>query len=64
MNVFSDNVSLFFESIKEKLKIYCNVLFNVNIINKIVAKKFLKTIINYNFLLMNSRNLILKDLTL
>ena len=56
VNVSSDNVSLFSESIGEKLGIYCGALSGANIANEVAAEKFSETTIGYDPPPMDSRN--------
>ena len=56
VNVSSNNVSLFSESIGEKLGIYCGALSGANIANEVAAEKFSETTIGYDPPPMDSRN--------
>ena len=56
VNVSSDKVSLFSESIGEKLGIYCGALSGANIANEVAAEKFSETTIGYDPPPMDSRN--------
>ena len=54
--VSSDDVSLFSESIGEKLGIYCGALSGANIANEVAQEKFCETTIAYDPPPMDSRN--------
>lgn len=56
VNVSSDDVSLFSESIGEKLGIYCGALSGANIANEVAQEKFSETTIAYDPPPMDSRN--------
>lgn len=56
VNVSSDNVSLFSESIGEKLGIYCGALSGANIANEVAEEKFSETTVAYDPPPMDSRN--------
>lgn len=56
VNVSSDNVRLFSESIGEKLGIYCGALSGANIANEVAAEKFSETTVAYDPPPMDSRN--------
>lgn len=56
VNVSSDDVSLFSESIGEKLGIYCGALSGANIANEVAQEKFSETTIGYDPPPMDSRN--------
>ena len=56
VNVSSDHVSLFSESIGEKLGIYCGALSGANIANEVAAEKFSETTVGYDPPPMDSRN--------
>ena len=56
VNVSSDSISLFSESIGEKLGIYCGALSGANIANEVAAEKFSETTVAYDPPLMDSRN--------
>ena len=56
VNVSSEDVSLFSESIGEKLGIYCGALSGANIANEVAAEKFSETTIAYDPPPMDSRN--------
>ena len=52
----SEDISLFSESIGEKLGIYCGALSGANIANEVALEKFSETTIAYDPPLMDSRN--------
>ena len=54
--VSSDDVSLFSESIGEKLGIYCGALSGANIANEVAQEKFCETTVAYDPPPMDSRN--------
>ncbi|KAL9100811.1 MAG: hypothetical protein Q9163_003859 [Psora crenata] len=56
VNVSSEDVSLFSESIGEKLGIYCGALSGANIANEVALEKFSETTIAYDPPPMDSRN--------
>lgn len=56
VNVSSEDVSLFSESIGEKLGIYCGALSGANIANEVALEKYSETTIAYDPPLMDSRN--------
>ena len=56
VNVSSEDISLFSESIGEKLGIYCGALSGANIANEVAQEKFSETTIAYDPPPMDSRN--------
>ena len=56
VNVSTDGVSLFSESIGSKLGIYCGALSGANIANEVAQEKFSETTIAYDPPLIDSRN--------
>lgn len=56
VHVSSDGVSLFSESIGEKLGIYCGALSGANIANEVAQEKFSETTVAYDPPPMDSRN--------
>lgn len=56
VHVSSDEVSLFSESIGEKLGIYCGALSGANIANEVAQEKFSETTVAYDPPMLDSRN--------
>ncbi|SLM34543.1 glycerol-3-phosphate dehydrogenase [Lasallia pustulata] len=56
VNVSSDGISLFSESIGAKLEIYCGALSGANIANEVAQEKFCETTIAYDPPAMDSQN--------
>ena len=63
VNVSSEDISLFSESIGEKLGIYCGALSGANIANEVALEKFSETTIAYDPPPMDSRNPTPKETT-